>query len=111
VVLGHRALAPNVPSAWLVESPSAADLDWLALTGSAAFHPKHTLITRKRMERWKSRVPRVHTWTVNDPRRARELADLGVDALITDAPGALLRALEPAARAADVHATGGHLAK
>jgi glycerophosphoryl diester phosphodiesterase len=111
VVLGHRALAPSVPSAWLVESVRAADLDWLALAGSAAFHPKHTLITRQRMDRWKARVSRVHTWTVNDPKRARELAELGVDALITDAPGALLRALDPAARAADVHAPGGGLAE
>jgi glycerophosphoryl diester phosphodiesterase len=111
IILGHRALAPDVPSAWLVESPRAADLDWLALAGSAAFHPKHTLITRARMDLWKSRVPRVHTWTVNDPKRARELAELGVDALITDAPGALLLALQPAARAADVHAASRDLAK
>jgi glycerophosphoryl diester phosphodiesterase len=111
IVLGHRALAPSVPSAWLVESASAADLDWLALAGSSAFHPKHTLITPARMKVWKARVPRVHTWTVNDPKRARELAELGVDALITDAPGALLRALDPATRAADVHAPGGGLAE
>jgi hypothetical protein len=40
----------------------------------------------------------VHTWTVNDPHRARELAALGVDCLITDNPALLRSALEPSAR-------------
>ena len=45
-------------------------------------------------------VGRVHTWTVNDPARARELALLGVDCLISDNPGALKQALETSERAA-----------
>jgi glycerophosphoryl diester phosphodiesterase len=110
-VLGHRALAPNVASAWLLESVAAAELPWLAHTGSAALHPKHTLISAARLARWKARVPRVHAWTVNDPSRARELAALGVDCLITDQPGHLRRALEPAPRAADTNARGGNLAE
>lgn len=98
-VLGHRALAPSIPSAWLLDSSAASELSWLAYAGTAALHPKHTLITAARLARWKTRVARVHTWTVNDPERARELAALGVDCLITDNPGALLRALVPAAGA------------
>jgi glycerophosphoryl diester phosphodiesterase len=35
----------------------------------------------------------VHFWTVNDPQLARSLADLGADALITDDPALLVRAL------------------
>lgn len=99
-VLSHRALAPSLASAWLLESPPAADHSWLAHAGESAVHPKHTLITRERVARWKARVGRVHTWTVNDPGRARELAALGVDCLISDNPGALKRALETNERAA-----------
>jgi glycerophosphoryl diester phosphodiesterase len=105
-VLGHRALAPSVASAWLLEAPLAADQPWLVRAGQSAVHPRHTLINARRLARWKARVGRVHTWTVNDPARARELAALGVDCLITDNPGVLRRALEssepaiPASRAA-----------
>ncbi len=93
-VLGHRALAPHVASAWLLASPSAAELPWLAYAGGTALHPHHALITASRLQRWKACVARVHTWTVNDPSRARELAALGVDCLITDNPGVLRSALE-----------------
>jgi glycerophosphoryl diester phosphodiesterase len=110
-VLGHRALAPAVASAWLMDSFAAADLPWLAHAGSVALHPKHTWITAARLARWKEQVPRVHAWTVNDVERARELAALGVDCLITDNPGALRRALEPAARTADMDPGGRSLAK
>lgn len=110
-VLGHRALAPRVACAWLVESEIGARLPLLARAGGAALHPRHTLIDAARLAAWKRHVPRVHTWTVNDPARARELAALGVDCLITDHPASLRRALEPAARAANGHAGGRGLAE
>lgn len=107
-VLAHRALAPSLASAWLLDWPPAADRPWLARAGQSAVHPKHTLITAERLARWRAHVGRVHTWTVNDPARARELAALGVDCLITDNPGALKQALEtnePAAAAAQANAS------
>jgi glycerophosphoryl diester phosphodiesterase len=76
-----------------------------------ALHPKHTLIDAEQMERWKRHVPRVHTWTVNDPERARELARLGVDCLISDNPGLLRSALEAAAGTAHDNPSGGRLAE
>jgi glycerophosphoryl diester phosphodiesterase len=39
----------------------------------------------------------VSVWTVNDPREALALAALGVDSLISDAPGEVLAALEASA--------------
>jgi glycerophosphoryl diester phosphodiesterase len=99
-VLAHRALAPSLASAWLIDGPRAAERPWLARAGQSAVHPKHTLITSERLARWKAQVGRVHTWTVNDPARARELAALGVDCLISDNPAALKQALEANARAA-----------
>jgi glycerophosphoryl diester phosphodiesterase len=110
-VLGHRALAPAVASAWLVESELGPRLPILARVGSVALHPKHTLIDAPTLARWKRHVARVHTWTVNDPERARELAALGVDCLITDNPALLRSALEPAARAPHADPGGRGLAK
>lgn len=93
-VLAHRTLAPTIATAWLIAASAAADRPWLARAGTAALHPTHTLISAGRLARWKARIGRVHAWTVNDPGRARELAALGVDCLITDNPGALRLALE-----------------
>lgn len=109
-VLAHRAFAPGVASAWLVESAAGSELPLLPQAGSVALHPKHTLITPARLALWRRRVGRIHTWTVNDPVRARELADLGVECLISDNPGKLIAALgSPTARAPNVHAGGGSL--
>ena len=110
-VLAHRALSPGVPTAWLVESPLLSGLGPLTSTGSVAFHPKESLVTPSSISSWKRRGQRVHVWTVNDVARARELAALGVDCLITDNPGLLKSALGPAARVTDGDPRRGGLAK
>jgi glycerophosphoryl diester phosphodiesterase len=94
-----RAL-PAVPCAFLfhTKSPVARAA---ALVGAATFkrlgaravHPEHVLVTEARMQAWRTKSELVGTWTVNDEARARELARLGVDLLISDRPGAILRAL------------------
>jgi glycerophosphoryl diester phosphodiesterase len=94
-----RAL-PAVPSAFLfhTKSPMARAA---ALVGAASFsrlgaravHPEHVLITAQRMRAWRSRQALVGTWTVNEAERARELAALGVDYIVSDRPGAILAAL------------------
>lgn len=94
-----RAL-PQLPSAFLfhTKSPVARAA---ALVGAATFrrmgaravHPEHVLVTAQRMAAWRSRQSLVGVWTVNDENRARELAKLGVDYVISDRPGAILSAL------------------
>jgi glycerophosphoryl diester phosphodiesterase len=94
-----RAL-PRVPAAFLfhTKSPMARAA---ALVGAATFtrlgaravHPEHTLVTKQRMQAWRSRNALVGVWTVNDEARARDLAKLGVDYLVSDRPGAILKAL------------------
>lgn len=94
-----RAL-PSVPSAFLfhTKSPIARAA---ALVGAATFsrlgaravHPEHALVTAQRMRAWRSRQALVGVWTVNEPARARKLADLGVDYLVSDCPGAILAGL------------------
>lgn len=91
---------PKLPSAFLfhTKSPIARAA---ALVGAASFtrlgaravHPEHVLVTASRMAAWRSRQALVGTWTVNDDARARELSQLGVDYLISDRPGAILKAI------------------
>jgi hypothetical protein len=45
---------------------------------------KHTLLTAEVVARLRERVPRVMTWTVNDPVRARDVIGYGVDGVTTD---------------------------
>jgi glycerophosphoryl diester phosphodiesterase len=52
-----------------------------------AVHPERTEVDAARCRAWKKRRRIVNVWTVNDPNEARALARLGVDAIITDAPG------------------------
>lgn len=90
-------LAPHVPRAlllnhtWYAEpaAPVASPL------GARAVHIERTLASPPFMSRLRRRGLLVSVWTVNDPREAVDLRELGVHALITDAPGAVLRALAP----------------
>ncbi len=91
---------PQLPSAFLfhTKSPMARAA---ALVGAATFsrlgaravHPEHALVTKQRMQAWRSKHALVGVWTVNDPTRARELSTLGVDYIVSDNPGSILAAL------------------
>jgi glycerophosphoryl diester phosphodiesterase len=86
---------PELPRAWLVHDKQrilkyALGAHWL---GANAVHPEHVLASRERVARLKRTGLVVNVWTVNDPARARELAKNGVDAIISDTPGEILRAL------------------
>jgi len=106
VVQLHGLFAPSVPTAWLVDSPLLSRMPLLAHAGSAAVHPNESLITAETLAAWKRQGFRVHAWTVNDPARARELAELGVDCLITDQPGAIRQALAEGSRGQGVEGSG-----
>ncbi|MCX7926182.1 MAG: glycerophosphodiester phosphodiesterase family protein [Fimbriimonadales bacterium] len=51
-----------------------------------ALHPNHTLVDAAVMRKARQQRKKVAVWTVNDAERKRELAALGVDAIITDDP-------------------------
>ena len=63
------------------------------LTANASIHPADAHVTAGRVAAWHARGLQVVVWTVNDPRRARALEAMGVDACITDDPGALREGL------------------
>lgn len=80
-LLTSRAQRPRVPSAIAV-APYVH-----------ALHLERTQTQPAAIARHRRRGLRIGVWTVNDPREALDLVALGVETLITDAPGTLLGAL------------------
>jgi glycerophosphoryl diester phosphodiesterase len=94
-----QQLAPEVATAWLVESPSLARAPLRWLRPWAALHPSQKLLSGPRLQEWHNAGLRLHVWTVNEPQRALELAKAGVEVLISDNPGRLRTTLLAAATA------------
>jgi glycerophosphoryl diester phosphodiesterase len=63
---------------------------------AAALHPGHSLLSHERIQRWLKRTPLLNTWTVNEPNVAQFLSKAGVNALISDTPGVILKAISSA---------------
>ena len=80
-LLTSRDQRPHVPSA--IATPPFVH----------ALHLERTQTWPAAIARYRRRGLRVGVWTVNDPREAVDLAALGVETLITDAPGAVLQAV------------------
>jgi glycerophosphoryl diester phosphodiesterase len=86
---------PKAPVGWLVRDRQRffRNAAGHRLLGASAVHPESVLVNAERVARWKAQGSLVVVWTVNDAERAKTLADLGVDAIISDEPGAVLQAL------------------
>jgi glycerophosphoryl diester phosphodiesterase len=93
-----RVAAPKIPRGLLFHSHQAPPLRhaWHAegLT-VASMHPEHVLVTAAMVGRAHRMGRKLNTWTVDDPGRIRELAAIGVDAIICNDPAAAILALEP----------------
>lgn len=63
--------------------------------GHAALHPWDPFVDSELVERAHGLGLRLNTWTVDAPHRIRELAQLGVDGIVTNTPAAARLALEP----------------
>jgi glycerophosphoryl diester phosphodiesterase len=95
IVVALRRLVPSVCTGWLVHDGQriAKHTPGARALGARAIHPQHTLATPRAIAGWKARKLPVNVWTVNDADEARRLAALGVDAIISDTPGAIVEAL------------------
>jgi glycerophosphoryl diester phosphodiesterase len=95
MLAGLGALVPRVPRAILVHRTKwhLAHAGLAVPLGAVAVNLARTLTRPELVRGLKARGLAVNVWTVNDPAEARDLAALGVDALITDAPGEVRAAL------------------
>lgn len=91
-----KRLNPRVPAGLLYAPDSAFFLrrPWPRhFVQLEALHPHHTDVDERYMAWARERGYRIHTWTVDDPDRMRELARLGVDIIITNRPDLLSEVL------------------
>ncbi len=95
LVLGLSLRLPEVACAWLVHDKQRVlrFAPGLRLTGAAGVHPQASLLNQSSLGRYRRRASFVGTWTVNDPARARQLADWGIDTIISDSPALIASAL------------------
>jgi glycerophosphoryl diester phosphodiesterase len=86
-----RRVFPEVGTGLITQAPIALGeaVKHCLDAGHATLVPHHSLV----LEQVNADVA-VYPWTVNDPSRARELAELGVTGIITDDPGLLGANLE-----------------
>jgi len=87
--------APSLATGWLlgaIEAPH--DLVARAAEhGHVAVHPHHAFVNEDFVHVAHDAGVAVNTWTCDEPERIRWLADLGVDAVITNTPDVALEAL------------------
>ncbi len=88
-----RALAPGIPTAYLVVEPTAEAIERTAAGGHSAIHPWVGSLTPDVVRRCHRAGLAVNTWTCNDPARLVQLAGIGVDGVCTDVPDVALDAL------------------
>jgi glycerophosphoryl diester phosphodiesterase len=92
LVLGMVALSPKTPRAILVgdrTSRLSVALPRALRRFVIAAHVQDGALTARVVDRLTALGLRVVAWTVNDPARARALAKMGVEWVITDQPGSL----------------------
>ncbi|MYE26200.1 MAG: glycerophosphodiester phosphodiesterase, partial [Chloroflexi bacterium] len=56
-------------------------------------HPLHVMVDEGYMKWARAQGYYVNVWTVNDPERARQLKQLGVNTIMTDDPATIISAL------------------
>lgn len=93
IVASLARLLPEIPTGLLIEEEQTIMSRWAPyrLLGAVAVHPQASLVTEERVAKWKRQGALINVWTVNKPSEAWRLADLGVDAIITDAPARILQ--------------------
>jgi glycerophosphoryl diester phosphodiesterase len=84
--LRERARWGNPTMHGLIRKAESAGLDGLDLDGEGP-------ITKEFVDKLRAKGMDLYVWTVNDPRRARQLLAMGVTGITTDCPGFMRRQL------------------
>jgi glycerophosphoryl diester phosphodiesterase len=81
-----RAADPSIPTGWLTvpayDQPRA--LETVVEHGHGAIHPYYTTVTDQLADAARAAGVVINTWTVDDPVEMKRLADLEVNAIITN---------------------------
>ena len=80
--------APKLPVGCLYETAALYD-DWksvLELVGADYIHPEDDFLTAWRVEKIHRAGFGINAWTVDSPGRANQLANWGVDGIISNVP-------------------------
>ena len=90
-----RSVDPTISTGWLVFTGGAPSqfVDRAAAHGHDAIHPHDLLVDRSFLRYADRSGLAVAVWTVDEPARIRQLAEWGVDAIITNDPAGARRAL------------------
>jgi glycerophosphoryl diester phosphodiesterase len=96
-----REVDPRIPVGLLFDiDPFATLRPWpRGLARPEALHPYHRMLSRAYVRWAKGRRYRIHTWTVDEPARMRQLVDWGVEIVITNRPDLLSQVLAETRRA------------
>jgi glycerophosphoryl diester phosphodiesterase len=79
--------ASDLATGWLsVDATSPAELATVRSQGHQAINPWDPLITEEFISAAHAEGLAVNSWTVNEPERMLQLADWGIDGIITDVP-------------------------
>jgi glycerophosphoryl diester phosphodiesterase len=86
---------PSLVTGWLTPSwfDQADALGTVVERGHRGLHPQHEAVTEELVATAHEAGVRVTAWTVDDPLRMRQLADAGVDSVITNVPDGARSAL------------------
>ena len=92
-----REANPAIPTALLLlpQWDPARSIKTAVAAGHRAIHPHERSVTAELVDTAHAAGLRINAWAVDEPSRARQLVDLGVDLIITDAPAPVLAALGP----------------
>ncbi len=99
VLMKLRWLDPGIPLGLIFRRnlPAYLERAWLSpLIAPEALHPHISLVDYDFVQRAHDQGYMVNVWTVNEPEDARRLAAWGVDAIVTDDPELIRRALDDA---------------
>jgi glycerophosphoryl diester phosphodiesterase len=85
---------PNLPTVALVEQSGCDWIEICAAAGAACISPRFENANPSAIAQAHAAGIAVMPWTVNDPRDWARLIAMGVDAIVTDDPAALVRFLK-----------------
>lgn len=91
-----RELDPSLVTAWLVAGSGGggALIERAAERGHRGVHPLDAMVDAAFVAAAHDAGLFVNVWTVDDPDRIRQLADIGVDGVVTNVPDIARRALD-----------------